>query len=98
MAKKKVKKTSKKRSKRVVKKAIDPMPNKEAAADKNKGGLKIEKLEPPKQAKVKPGERLYLNAAKDTLYPEGHAEAATLYCTEHKFVPRKEFESLKKGK
>ena len=97
MAKNKAKKASKKRSKKVVEKALDPAANKEADAGENKGGLKIEKIEPPKQAKVKPGERLYLNAAKDTLYPEGHQKAATLYCTEHKYVPRKEFESLKKG-
>ena len=95
---KKAKKTSKKRSKKVVEKALDPATNKEAAAGENKGGLKIEKLEPPKQAKVKPGERLYLNAAKDTLYPEGHPKAASLYCTEHRFVLREEFESLKRGK
>ena len=98
MAKKKAKKTSKKRSKKVVEKALDPAANKEDVAGENKGGLKIEKLEPPKQAKIKPGERLWLNAAKDTLYPEGHPYAATLYCNENKFVNRKEFESLKKGK
>ena len=95
---KKAKKTNKKRSEKVVKKALDPAANKEAAAGKNKGGMTIEKLEPPKQAKVKPGERLYLNADKDTLYPEGHQKAASLYCTEHGFVLREEFESLKKGK
>ena len=99
MAKKKAKKTSKKRSQGgVVEKALDPAANKEADAGENKGGLKIEKIEPPKQAKVKPGERLWLNAAKDTLYPEGHPEAATLYCNENKFVNRKEFDALKRGK
>lgn len=98
MAKNKAKKASKTRSKKVVEKALDPPANKEAVAGENKGGLKIEKLEPPKQAKIKPGERLWLNAAKDTLYPEGHPEAATLYCNENKFVNRKEFDALKRGK
>ena len=92
------KKSAKKRTKKVVSKAAKPAANKEKTADENKGGLTIEKIEPPQQSKVKPGKRLYLNAAKDTLYPEGHAQAASLYCTEHRFVPRQEFESLKKGK
>ena len=81
-------------------KAAGPAANKEKTAAEDKGGLKIEKAkkEAHKTAKIKPGKRLYLNAEKDTLYPEGHAKAATLYCTEHKFVPRKEFEGFKKGK
>jgi len=94
----KSKKQSKKRRSKIVPKESTSSENKEVVAGENKGGLKIENLEPPKQAKVKPGERLYVNAAKDTLYPEGHPKAASLYCTENKFVPRKEFESLKKGK
>ena len=94
------KKRTKKRAKKVVPKVAKPAANKEAKADGDKGGVKVKTLkdQQPKQAKVKPGKRLYLNAARDTLYPEGHAKAAGLYCTEHKFVPRKEFESLKKGK
>ena len=99
---KKAKKSSKKRRNKVVEKAAKKAANKEATGSENKGsGLKIHELrdqEGHKSAKVKPGERLYLNAAKDTLYPEGHQKAASLYCTEHRFVPRKEFESLKKGK
>lgn len=100
MAKKPAKKASKKRNKKVVAKAADKATNKEKTESENKGGLKIEtvKDQAHKPAKVKPGERLYLNAARDTLYPEGHQKAATLYCTEHKFVPRKEFDALKKGK
>lgn len=94
------KKASKKRSKKVVSKAADKAENKEKTAAENKGGLTIESVKDQehKPAKIKPGERLYLNAAKDTLYPEGHQKAATLYCTEHKFVSRKEFDALKKGK
>jgi len=90
---------AKKRTKKVVSKAAKPAANKEQKPDENKGGLTIEpgkKDGGHKSAKIKPGKRLYLNAAKDTLYPEGHEKAATLYCTEHKYVPRKEFESLKK--
>ena len=95
------KKYGKKQAKKIVSKAAKPAANKEKEAAENKGGLTVEtgkKDEGHKSAKVKPGKRLYLNAAKDTLYPEGHAKAATLYCTEHKFVPRKEFEGFKKGK
>ena len=95
------KKQSKKRAKKVVPKAAEPAANKEKKAAEDKGGLTIEKVEKNeghKSAKIRPGERLYLNAAKDTLYPEGHAEAASLYCTEHRFVPRQEFEGFKKGK
>lgn len=95
------KKSAKKQAKKVVSKAAEPAQNKEKKADDNKGGLTIEKVEKDeghKSAKIRPGKRLYLNAAKDTLYPEGHAEAASLYCTEHKLVPRKEFEGFKKGK
>ena len=56
----------------------------------------LEKQKGHESAKVKPGKRLYLNAAKDTLVPEGHKDAASLYCTEQKEVPRAEYESLKK--
>ncbi len=100
MAKKTAKKASKKRLKKVVPKAAAAAPNKERKDSENKGGLMIEDLKDkaPKTAKVKPGERLYLNAAKDMLYPEGHLKAASLYCTEHGFVLRKEFDALKKGK
>ena len=73
--------------------------NKEAEAADNKGGMTVDTLEKQKgheSARVKPGKRLYLNAAKDTLVPEGHKDAATLYCTELKEVPRAEYESLKK--
>jgi len=76
-----------------------PAANKEAEAADNKGGMTVDTLEKQKgheSARVTPGKRLYLNAAKDTLYPEGHPKAATLYCTEHKEVPRAEYESLKK--
>ncbi len=84
-------------------KKVDKVPaaNKEAEAADNKGGMTVDTLEKQKShqgGKVKPGKRLYLNAAKDTLYPEGHPKAASLYCTEHKEVPRKEFNALKKGK
>ena len=84
-------------------KKVDKVPaaNKEAEAADNKGGMTVDTLEKQKghqSARVKPGKRLYLNAAKDTLYPEGHPKAASLYCTEHKEVPRKEFNALKKGK
>ncbi len=95
------KKQSKKRLKKVVPKAAEPAANKEKTADENKGGLTIKTVQKDgahKSARIQPGERLYLNAAKDTLYPEGHAKAASLYCNEHKYVPRKEFEGLKKGK
>ena len=88
-----------KRSGRKVDKA--PAANKEAEAADNKGGMTVNTLDKQKghqSAKVKPGKRLYLNAAKDTLVPEGHKDAAILYCTEHKEVPRAEYESLKKGK
>lgn len=94
------KKTAKKVVKKVVPKAAKPAANKEKTADENKGGLTIEVRDEDsghKSAKVRPGERLYLNAEKDTLYPEGHQKAATLYCTEHKYIPRKEFEGFKKG-
>ena len=86
-----------KRSGRKVDKV--PAANKEAEVADNKGGLTVDTLEKQKGhqgAKVKPGKRLYLNAAKDTLYPEGHPKAASLYCTEHEEVPRAEYESLKK--
>ena len=76
-----------------------PAANKEAEAADNKGGMTVDTLEKQKDhqsAKVKPGKRLYLNAAKDTLYPEGHKDAASLYCTEYKEVSRAEYESLKK--
>ena len=75
--------------------------DKESTSSENKGGVTVDTLDKQKGhrgAKVKPGKRLYLNAAKDTLYPEGHLKAASLYCTEHKEVPRKEFNALKKGK
>ena len=94
-------KKRKNQSKKVVPKAAKPAANKEKTANENKGGLTVEtgpKDKGHKSAKVQPGKRLYLNAAKDTLYPEGHAKAASLYCNEHKFVPRKEFEGFKKGK
>ena len=76
-----------------------PAANKEAEAADNKGGMTVDTLEKQKGhqgGKVKPGKRLYLNAAKDTLYPEGHPKAASLFCTEHKEVSRAEYESLKK--
>ena len=101
MAKNKAKKASKKRSKKVVAKAADKAANKERESADNKGGLTIETAkdnEGHQTPKVKPGKRLWLNAAKDTLYPEGHPYAATLYCNENKFVNRKEFDALKKGK
>ena len=84
-------------------KKVDKVPaaNKEAEVADNKGGMTVDTLDKQKghqSARVKPGKRLYLNAAKDTLYPEGHLKAASLYCTEHKEVPRKEFNALKKGK
>ena len=86
-----------KRSGKKVDKA--PAANKEAETADNKGGMTVDTLEKQKgheSAKVKPGKRLYLNAAKDTLVPEGHKDAASLYCTEQKEVPRAEYESLKK--
>ena len=76
-----------------------PSANKEAEAADNKGGMTVDTLEKQKDQKsvrVKPGKRLYLNAAKDTLVPEGHADAATLYCTEFKEVSRVEYDALKK--
>ncbi len=88
-----------KRSGRKVDKA--PAANKEAKAADNKGGMTVDTLEKQKghqSARVKPGKRLYLNAAKDTLVPEGHKDAASLYCTAHKEVPRKEYDALKKVK
>ncbi len=99
MAKKRAKKASKKRSKKVVEKAAVQAANKEKPADENKGGLTIEtgKDQAHQSAKIKPGKRLYLNAAKDTLYPEGHLQAASLYCTEHGSVLRAEFDALKKA-
>ncbi len=95
------KKAAKKVAKKVVPKAAKPAATKERKPAEDKGGLTIEHVDKDsdhKSAKIQPGQRLYLNAAKDTLYPEGHEKAASLYCTEHKFVPRKEFEGLKKGK
>ena len=73
--------------------------DKESTSSENKGGMTVDTLEKQKghqSAKVKPGKRLYLNAAKDTLVPEGHKDAASLYCSENKEVPRKEFDALKK--
>ena len=73
--------------------------DKESTSSENKGGMAVDTLEKQKghqSAKVKPGKRLYLNAAKDTLYPEGHKDAASLYCTEHREVSRAEYEALKK--
>jgi len=49
-----------------------------------------------KSARVKPGKRLWLNKAKDALVPDGHKDAATLYCSENKEVLRDEYESLTK--
>ena len=72
--------------------------DKESTSSENKGGMTVDTLEKQKGhqgGKVKPGKRLYLNAAKDTLVPEGHADAASLYCTEYKTVPRAEYESYK---
>ncbi|KKK55244.1 hypothetical protein LCGC14_3076490, partial [marine sediment metagenome] len=71
---------------------------KEAEVAENKGGMTVDTLEKQKghqSARVKPGKRLYLNAAKDTLYPEGHKDAASLYCTEYKKVSRAEYEAYK---
>ncbi len=72
--------------------------DKESTPSENKGGMTVDTLEKQKghqSAKIKPGKRLYLNAAKDTLYPEGHKDAASLYCTEYKTVPRVEYEAYK---
>lgn len=44
--------------------------------------------------KVIPGRRLYTNADRTKIVPEGHPEARYLYCNEHKAVPRAELESL----
>lgn len=79
-------------------KAAKTAANKEHKDSEDKAGLTVKTGKQHKSSRVKPGKRLWLNKAKDTLYPEGHAEAATLYCTEHKEVPRAEYESLKKGK
>ena len=94
------KKSAKKASNKVVPKAAQAAPNKERNDAEDKAGLTIETVKDnaPKQAKIKPGKRLYLNAARDTLYPEGHLQAASLYCTEHGFVQREEFDALKIGK
>lgn len=86
-----------KKTKRKVDKAKTN--DKEATSSENKGGMTVDTLEKQKgheSAKVKPGKRLYLNAARDTLVPEGDADAAILFCTEHKEVSRAEYESLKK--
>ncbi len=97
-------KRSKKKGSKVAKRSAKkvskvPEHDKEAPKAEDKGGMTVDTLEKQKEhqsARVKPGERLYLNAAKDTLVPEGHKDAATLYCTEHKEVPRAEYESLKR--
>ena len=98
MAKKWAKKTKRKVDKaKTNDKESTSSENKESKTADNKGGMTVDTLEKQKgreSAKVKPGKRLYLNAAKDALVPEGHEDAATLYCTEHKEVPRAEYESL----
>jgi len=70
--------------------------NKRADTGENKG-LTIKRDEGHITASIVPGKRLYLTADGSTLVPTGHKDARTLYCTELKSVPRKEFESLKKA-
>ena len=96
---KKTRKGAAKNTRRKVDKAKTN--DKESTSSENNGGLTVntrDKQKGHQSAKVKPGKRLYLNAAKDTLVPEGHKDAASLYCTEHKEVPRAEYESLKKAR
>ena len=96
MARKPGKKAAKKTQRKIDKAKTN---DKESKSSENKGGVTVDTLEKQKgheSARVKPGKRLYLNAAKDTLYPEGHKDAASLYCTEHREVSRAEYEALKK--
>lgn len=44
--------------------------------------------------KVIPGRRLYFNRDRTKVVPAGHPEAYSLYCNEHKAVPRAELESM----
>ncbi len=71
--------------------------NKEQRAGSNKGGLSIASLRDSVQvgaAQVKPGMRLFLNAKRDKLVPDGHADAAFLYCSDTESVPADEFFEL----
>lgn len=75
--------------------------NKEAKGGENKdkekkGGLKIETLKPEViGVRVRPNLRLWLTADGKTLVPEGHEDAAVLYCTGNNSVPKDEFDKLK---
>ena len=44
--------------------------------------------------KFVPGKRLYLNAARDKLVKEGHADAASLWCSEYHMVSRADYDRL----
>ena len=75
----------------------DKTEDKQIKVEEDKGGLSIEELKPEVSgALVRPNLRMWLTADGKKLVPEGHQDAASLYCNSHNSVPKDEFEKLKK--
>ena len=68
----------------------------EDKTEKPKAGLTVEKLKAEVSgALVRPNQRMWLTEDGKKLVPQGHKDAATLYCNGNNSVPLDEFESLK---
>lgn len=68
----------------------------EDKTEKPKAGLTVEKLKAEVSgALVRPNQRMWLTEDGKKLVPQGHEDAATLYCNGNNSVPLDEFESLK---